>query len=150
MLFIHLVVTIARLLGRRGTRSVVAESLLPKHQLLILNRSQTRAPDLRPSDRVIAGVCTIFMRPTRLLRSTIVLTPSTLLSFHRALVNRTYRLLLTPKSRGKPGAKGPSPELISAILETKRKNRISATRVLPSVSPWYSMSKLIGTWCGAC
>ena len=38
-LTIHLLVTIAHLLGPGGVRSIVAESLLVKHQLLILNRS---------------------------------------------------------------------------------------------------------------
>ena len=69
IIFIHLLVTFARLLGSGGARSVVAESLLVKHQLLILNRSRARAPDLGPSDRVIVGLCAIFMRPTRLLRA---------------------------------------------------------------------------------
>ena len=122
ILLIHLVVTIARFFGPGGARSVVAESLLLKHQLLILNRSRARAPVLRPSDRLIVGLCTILMRPTRLLRSAIVLKPSTILNFHRALVKRKYRLLFTPKNRGKPGPKGPSPELISAIIEMKRRN----------------------------
>jgi putative transposase len=122
MLFIHLVVTVARLLGPGGTRSVVAESLLVKHQLLILNRSRVRAPGLRPIDRLIAGLCATFMRPTRLLRSAIVLKPSTILNFHRTLVKRKYRLLFTPKSRGKPGPKGPSPQLVSAILEMKHRS----------------------------
>ncbi len=36
------------------------------------------------------------MRPTRLLRSAIVLRPATILSFHQALVKRKYRLLFTP------------------------------------------------------
>ena len=62
------------------------------------------------------------MRPPRLLRSAIVLKPSTVLSCHRALVKRKYRLLFTPKTRGKPGPKGPSPELISTIIEMKRRN----------------------------
>lgn len=62
------------------------------------------------------------MRPTRLVRSAIVLKPSTILSFHRTLVKRKYRLLFTPKTRGKPGPHGPSPELVSAILEMKRRN----------------------------
>jgi putative transposase len=44
------------------------------------------------------------------------------MSFHRALVQRKYRLLFTPKHRGKPGPKGPSPELINAILDMKRRN----------------------------
>ncbi len=122
ILFIHLVVTVGRLFGPGGARSVVAESLLVKHQLLILNRSRMRAPDLRPADRLIVGLCAILIRPTRLLRSAIVLKPSTILSFHRTLVKRKYRLLFTPKTGGKPGPRGPSPELASAILEMKRRN----------------------------
>jgi hypothetical protein len=39
-LFLHLIVTVARLAGPGGARSVVAESVLVKHQLLILNRSR--------------------------------------------------------------------------------------------------------------
>jgi hypothetical protein len=62
------------------------------------------------------------MRPTRLLRSAIVLKPSTILSFHRALVKRKYHLLFTPNNRGKSGPIGPSPELISAIVEMKCRN----------------------------
>ncbi len=122
ILLIHLVVTVARLFGPGGARSVVAESLLVKHQLLIFNRSRARAPLLRPTDRFIVALCAILMRPARLLRSAIVLKPSTILSFHRALVKRKYHLLFTPKTRGKPGPRGPSPELVSAIVEMKRRN----------------------------
>jgi len=122
ILFIHLLVTIARLMRPGGARAVIAESLLVKHQLVILNRSRERAPNLRPKDRVIAGLCTLFMRPGRLLRIAVVLKPSTLLAFHAALIKRKYRQLFSPKRRGKPGPKGPSPELIAAIVETKRLN----------------------------
>ena len=122
VLFVYLIATVARLLGRGGARSVVAESLLLKHQLLILNRSRVRAPNLRPIDRVIAGLCTGLMRPSRLLRSAIVLKPSTITGFHRALVQRKYRLLFSPKCRGRPGPKGPAPELTAAIIEMKRRN----------------------------
>ena len=122
MLFIHLLVTIARLIGPGGVRSVVAESLLVKNQLLIINRSRARAPDLRPTDRVIVGLRTILMHLTRLLRSAIVFKPSTILRCYRALVKRKYRLLFTPKNRGKPGPRGPSPELVSAIVQMKRRN----------------------------
>ena len=118
----HLVVTVAHLFGPGGARSIVAESLLVKHQLLILNRSRTRAPDLRPADRAIVGLCAIFMRPTRILRSAIVLKPSTILNYHRTLVKRKYRLLFTSKNRGKPGPSGPSSELVSAIVQMKRRN----------------------------
>jgi len=56
VLFLHLLATVARLAGPGGTRAVVAESLLVKHQLLILNRSRKRSPNLRSADRVVA-VC---------------------------------------------------------------------------------------------
>jgi transposase InsO family protein len=121
-LVIHLIWTLMRLLRPGGTRAVVAESLLIKHQLLIINRSRQRAPSLRPSDRVIAGLLVVLIRPARLVRSAIVIKPSTIMSFHRALVRRKYQLLFTPKRRGKPGPKGPSPELIAAICEMKRRN----------------------------
>ncbi len=135
ILFIHLIATVARLLGPGGARAVVAESLLVKHQLLILNRPRERAPNLRPVDRVIAGLCAGFMHPTRLMRSAIVLKPSTILDFHRALVRRKYRLLFSPNRRGKPGPKGPSPELITAIVEMKRRNpRFGCRRIAQQIS----------------
>ena len=81
ILFVHLVVTVARLAGPGGLRSVVAESVLVRHQLLILNRGRKRAPNLRIVDRIIAGLCTLFIRQARVLRSAIVLKPSTLLHF---------------------------------------------------------------------
>jgi putative transposase len=121
-LFVHVLVTIARLLGPGGIRSVVAESVLVKHQLLILNRSHQRAPNLRASDRFVAGLCAMFMRPARLIRSAIVLKPSTLLNLHRALKNRKYHLLFSSKRKRKPGPKGPSKELIDAIVATKERN----------------------------
>jgi hypothetical protein len=43
VLFIHFIATLARLLGHGVARSIVAESLLLKHQLLILNRPRLRA-----------------------------------------------------------------------------------------------------------
>jgi hypothetical protein len=46
VLFLHLLATVARLAGPGGAHSVVAESLLVKHQLLILNRSRKRSPNL--------------------------------------------------------------------------------------------------------
>src|SRR5713226_8322236 len=51
VLFLHLLATVARLAGPGGARSVIAESVLVKHQLLILNRSEKRSPNLRFSDQ---------------------------------------------------------------------------------------------------
>ncbi len=51
ILFIHLLTTIAKIMLSGGGRTVVAESLLLKHQLVVLNRGRERAPNLRPMDR---------------------------------------------------------------------------------------------------
>jgi putative transposase len=105
-------------------RSVVAESVVLRHQLLILNRRRRRAPNLRVCDRLIAGFCSLWIRPNRVLRSAIAFKPSTLLNFHRALVQRKYRLLFSPRRRAKPGPKGPDRELIRAVVEMKQRNPI--------------------------
>src|SRR5713101_8403848 len=122
ILFIHLLTTVARLARPGGVRSVVAESLVIKHQLLILHRSRQRAPNLRLSDRLVAGWCALFIPPSRLIRSALVLKPSTLLRLHQIMTKRKYRLLFSPKGRRKPGPKGRCKELIDAILATKQRN----------------------------
>src|SRR5450830_1321907 len=122
ILFVHAMATLVRLFGPGGIRSVVAESVLAKHQLLILNRSRQRSPNLCFSDRLVAGLCALLIRPTRLIRSAIVLKPSTLLSLHQALRNRKYRLLFSSTRRGKPGPKGPNKELIDAVVQMKKHN----------------------------
>src|SRR5262245_44790593 len=116
------IVTIIRLIKPGGLRAVVAESALTRHQLLILNRSRKRAPSLRFSDRMIAGLCTLLMHPSRMLRCGIVLKPSTLLHFHHLLTKRKYHMLFSSKRRGRPGPKGPAQELIEAVVEMKRRN----------------------------
>jgi len=62
------------------------------------------------------------MRPARLLRSAIVLKPSTIMRFHRSQVHRKYQRPCSPNRHGKPGPKGPSAELSAAILDMKRRN----------------------------
>jgi putative transposase len=101
---------------------VVAESVLVRHQLLILNRSRKRSPNLRPSDRIVAGLSAVFIRPGRLVRSAIVVKPSTLLSLHRALIQRKYRRLFSSKRSTRPGPKGPSQDVIAAVVAMKQRN----------------------------
>ena len=117
IVFVHLIVTLARLARPGGLRSVVAESVLVRHQLLILNRGRKRAPNLRATDRIIAGWCTLFMRPARVLRSAIVLKASTLLHLHSVLCKRKYGMLFSPRHRRRPGPKGPNKDLIGAVWQ---------------------------------
>ena len=122
ILFVHLIVTLARLTKPGGLRSVVAESVLVRHQLLILNRSRKRSPSLRAADRIVAGVCTLFIRHTRILRSAICLKPSTLLRLHNLLIKRKYRMLFSHPGARRPGPKGPNQELIHAVVTMKQRN----------------------------
>src|ERR1700730_5317756 len=111
ILAIHLLVTFAKLLRPGGVRAIAAESLLLKHQLLISNRARQRAPNLTATDRVVLGLTTLFVSRRRIPKLGALIKPATLLKFHKALVSRKYRLLFTP------GPKGPSAELIAAIVE---------------------------------
>src|SRR5579863_3043540 len=67
ILLVHLIVTVIRLAKPGGLRGVIAKCVLVRHQLLILNRGRKRAPKLRAVDRIIAGLCAFFLRPSRLL-----------------------------------------------------------------------------------
>ncbi len=117
-----LIAVLARLLGPGGVRSLIAESLLLKHQILILNRSCKRSPNLHASDRILAGLMALLVHPARLLRSAIVLKPSTLLALHKSMSKGKYRMLFSPDRRRQPGPKGPSAELIRAVVEMKQRN----------------------------
>jgi hypothetical protein len=142
ILLVHLIVTLIRVMRPGGVRSVVAESVLLRHQLLVLNRPRQRAPDLLPFDRIVAGLYAGLVRPARLLRSAIVLKPATILNFHRLLVKRKYRELFSPKRKPrKPGPKGPSPELVVAIVETKRRNpRFGYQRIADQIALAFNIS----------
>jgi hypothetical protein len=47
---------------------------------------------------------------------------STLLHFHKMLIQQKYRLLFSPKRVRRPWPKGPAKELIDAVVEMKRRN----------------------------
>src|SRR2546430_145217 len=122
VLFTHFLATLARLLGPGGVHSIVAESLLLKHQLLPLNRSRQRSLHLCAWEpyscrRDGALDATNSCAPFRM-----VLKPSTLLALHKALSKRKYRMLFSPNRLRKPGPKGPSAELIHSVVEMKQRN----------------------------
>ena len=54
-LLFHLLSTLAKLAQPGGGRSVIAENLLLKQQLIIHSRSRQRAPNLTTTDRVLLG-----------------------------------------------------------------------------------------------
>jgi hypothetical protein len=104
----HLLATLVRLSQPGGVRSVVAQSLAIRHQLLVLQRRRKRAPRLAPWDRLFFGLCSLWLSPNRQTKISIVLRPSAFVRFHQVWVRCKYRLLYSCKRRARPGAKGPS------------------------------------------
>lgn len=121
-LLAHGLATFGTLLGPGGVKAILAENLLLKHQLLIINRPRRRAPNLCASQRLLLEFWSLFLHPRRLLRSAVVLKPLTLLRFHAALKAHKYRWLYSAGHKTKPGPKGPALELVRAIVELKRHN----------------------------
>src|SRR5262249_6521361 len=67
-------------------------------------------------------VCAVFSCQPRIVRSAITLKPSTLLHLHAVLRKRKYRLLFSPRCGGRPEPKGPTNELIAAVVAMKQRN----------------------------
>ena len=134
-LLFHLLTTIAKLIQPGGSRAVIAENLLLKQQLIIHSRSRQRAPNLTTQDRTVLGFLSLFLNPRRLIRSAIIVKPSTLLHFHNALKKRKYRLLYSRRGGRKPGPKGPPKEVINAIVEMKQRNpRYGCPRIAQQIN----------------
>ena len=140
LLLIDLLTLVVKLLGPGGIKGIIAENLLLKQQLLILCRPRQRVPVLLPSDRFLFSFFSLFLRPGRIVKTAVGIQPSTLLRFHDYLVRRKYRALYSPHRRGKPGPKGPSQELIDAIVELKRRNpRFGYPRIARIISKTFGI-----------
>ena len=136
ILFIHLLVSIAKLLGPGGAKGLLAETLLVKHQLIVLNRPHKRAPNLTVWDRLVFGLCCFFIAPGRVARNAVSISTASLFKFHDALKKRKYsRLFSSARSKRKPGPKGPSQDLIDAIVAMKTLNpRYGCPRIAKQIS----------------
>jgi len=141
LMLAHLLTTLAQLLGPGGAKAIVADSLLMKQQLLIINRSRRRAPNLTAIDRLLLGFWSLFLSPHHIQRAAVILKPTTLFKFHDILQKRKFRLLYTAHRKGKPGPKGPSQELIEAIVEMKRRNsRFGCPRIAQEINKAFGLN----------
>jgi hypothetical protein len=141
LILAHLLTTLAKLLGPGGAKAIVAGSLLMKQQLIVINRSRRRAPNLTIIDRLLLDFWSLFLSSHRIRRAAVILRPSTLLNFHNILKKRKYRLLYTARRKGKPGPKGPSQALIEAIVELKRRNtRFGCPRIAQEINKAFGLN----------
>ncbi len=135
ILLVHLLTTIAKLLGKGGARSIVADSLLMKQQLMITRRHQRRSPRLTPLDQFLLGFWSLYLSSRQIVRAAVIVRPSTLLKFHALLKKRKYCLLYSSNKKGKPGSKGPSKEIIEAVVALKRRNpRFGFSRIAQQIN----------------
>ena len=105
ILLVHLLTTIAKLLGPGGARTVVADSLLMKQQLLVIHRSRRRAPNLSTLDRFLFGFCSLFLDPRHIQRAAVIIQPSTLFKFHNLLKSVSTDYCIHPVETESKGPK---------------------------------------------
>jgi len=86
LLIIRSVTALARPARPGGYKSLVAENLILKQQLLVVSTTRRRAPNPTTLDRLILGWLAMLISPTRMARTAAVVQPATILSVHKALV----------------------------------------------------------------
>ncbi len=119
---LHIIALLIRSRNSSGIKTLIAENLILKQQLLVMTQKSKRCPPLSTADRIILGLCTLTMTPKRIERAAVIMSSSTLLRIHKIFVNKKYQRLFSNKKYSKPGPKGPSAALIRFIVETKERN----------------------------
>ena len=118
----NLVVCIITLLRPGGVKSVAAENLILRQQLIAMSRTRKRSPRLTQTDRTVFAFLAQIIPRTRLRKLAIIVQPATILKFHRAMIQKKYRALYSAKSPAKRGPKGPDPELIRLVVDIKHRD----------------------------
>ena len=121
-LLIHFFVSAIKLLRPGGVKVVMAETIAMKQQLIVMNRGRSRSPKLITSDRFLFGILAIFIAGSRLKKIAVIIKPTTLLAFHKSLVNRKYSRLYSNKTRRIPGRKPQDQALVDLVIEMKKRN----------------------------
>jgi len=119
MFFSFLYLAVRALIGllvRSGRGSGVkdVELMVLRHELEVLRR-QVGRPKLRPADRALLAAAAWHL--PRSSRGTRLVTPGTLLRWHRALVRRKWR-----QTHGRPGRPRLSAEIRELVLRLAREN----------------------------
>jgi hypothetical protein len=127
--------------GPGGAKAIIAESVLVKHQQLIVRRSVGKMPRLTTLDRFLCGFLVLFMHPIRIRKAAVILKPATLTKFRSTLLGRNYHRLFSSRKNRKPGPKGLSDDLVRVIVELKRRNpRFGCPRIAQQINKAFGVN----------
>ena len=104
LLIFHFILIIVRLSMPGGVRQIVAENFLVRQQLIWVRRKQKKSPPLKPWERLFLGFLSCPSSPKRLKQVAVIISPATIMKFHKALVKRKYKFLYSHKVRKKKKA----------------------------------------------
>src|SRR5216684_3115978 len=106
-------------LSRRQETWKTAEILILRHQLAILQRRQPRRPRLNWADRALLATLVSVIPRARRQRLRLLVTPDTILRWHRDIVRRR---LAARSMRGKNGRPATRQNIKALVLRLIRKN----------------------------
>lgn len=119
---LNLLMNLVRCSTKQGVRELAAENLVLRNQLISLKRKATRSPKLTRWQRLLFGWSRFFISSKRRLEKVCVLvSPATILKFHRILVKKKYTRLYSNKKK-KQGRGGYGQNIRNLVIELKQKN----------------------------
>ena len=96
-----------------------AEILIPRHQLAVLQRRQPRHPKLNCADRALLAALLSVIPKARRHGLRLVVTPETILRWHRDIVRRRWA---AQSMRAKTGRPATRPTIKALVLRLAREN----------------------------
>src|SRR5450631_1247507 len=106
-------------LSRREETWKTAEILILRHQLTVLQRQQPRRPKLNWADRALLAALLSVIPKARRHGLRLVVTPETILRWHRDIARRRWA---AQSMRGKTGRPATRPNIKALVLRLAREN----------------------------
>ena len=106
-------------LSRRDEAWKIAEILILRHQLAVLQRQQTHRPNLNWADRALLATLLSVLPKARRNGLRLLITPDTILRWHRDLVRRRQA---ARSMRGKTGRPTTRRSIRALVLRLAREN----------------------------
>ncbi len=106
-------------LSRRGETWRIAEILILRHQLVVLRRRQPSRPGLNWADRALLAILLGVIPKARRQELRLLVTPDTILRWHRDIVRRCWA---ARSMRGKTGRPAARRNIKTLVLRLAREN----------------------------